>query len=76
MDRGSSSRRVSCAPQVDELSHDTGRRNAGGTWEDREVILDRNWVSSRRPKDLPAFNREMMVLFSEERTKAGKYAAV
>src|SRR5207249_8845297 len=40
-------------------SHDTGRRNAGGTWEDREVILDRNWVSSRRPKDLPAFNREM-----------------
>jgi len=40
------------------------------------VILDRNWVSSRRPKDLPAFNREMMVLFSEERTKAGKYAAV
>lgn len=33
-------------------------RNAGGEWQDREVIRDRNWVSSRKPDDLPAFNRE------------------
>ena len=47
-------------------------RNAGGAWEDAEVIRDRNWVSSRSPKDLPAFNREMIALFSEYWNKAGK----
>jgi protease I len=35
-------------------------RNAGGTWVDREVAVDANWVSSRKPADLPAFNREML----------------
>jgi len=35
-------------------------RNAGGTWVDREVVKDRNWTSSRKPDDLPAFNREFM----------------
>ncbi|MGZ4778386.1 MAG: type 1 glutamine amidotransferase domain-containing protein [Thermoanaerobaculia bacterium] len=33
-------------------------RNAGGNWEDQKVIRDRNWVSSRKPDDLPAFNEE------------------
>lgn len=32
-------------------------RNAGGTWVDREVVSDANWTSSRKPDDLPAFNR-------------------
>lgn len=32
-------------------------RNAGGNWQDQEVIRDRNWVSSRKPDDLPAFNK-------------------
>ena len=35
-------------------------RNAGGTWKDQEVVTDENWVSSRKPSDLPAFNREMI----------------
>jgi protease I len=39
-------------------------RNAGGRWEDREVVIDTNLVTSRGPKDLPAFNREMLTLFS------------
>lgn len=30
-------------------------RNAGAEWEDAEVVVDRNLVSSRRPDDLPAF---------------------
>jgi protease I len=30
-------------------------RNSGGEWVDREVVVDRNWVSSRQPSDLPAF---------------------
>jgi protease I len=39
--------------------------NAGAHYEDKEVIRDRNWVSSRQPQDIPAFNREMLQLFSE-----------
>ena len=41
-------------------------RNAGGNWQDEEVVRDRNWVSSRQPSDIPAFNREMIQLFSEK----------
>jgi protease I len=39
-------------------------RNAGGDWVDREVVEDGNWVTSRQPTDLPAFNRAMLRLFS------------
>jgi protease I len=35
-------------------------RNAGATWVDREVVSDGNWTSSRKPADLPAFNREFI----------------
>jgi len=47
-------------------------RNAGAQWEDKECIRDRNWVSSRKPDDLPVFNREMVKLFSESRMRAEK----
>jgi protease I len=40
-------------------------RNAGGTWQDREVIRDRNWVSSRKPDDLPAFNDAIAEVIAE-----------
>jgi protease I len=30
-------------------------RNAGARWEDSEVVVDGNLISSRRPDDLPAF---------------------
>jgi protease I len=39
-------------------------RNAGGQWIDRDVVEDRNWVTSRQPGDLPAFNQAMLALFS------------
>ncbi len=42
-------------------------RNAGGRWEDREVCRHGNWISSRAPKDIPAFNQAMIELFSEWR---------
>ena len=42
-------------------------RNAGGNWQDEEVVRDRNWVSSRQPSDIPAFNREMIRLFSKKK---------
>lgn len=38
--------------------------NAGGNWVDREVVVDDNWVTSRKPDDLPAFNQEMVKLFA------------
>lgn len=40
-------------------------RNAGGRWVDREVVRDRNLVSSRGPRDIPVFNGEMISLFAE-----------
>ena len=49
-------------------------RNAGGKWEDSETVRDRNWISSRSPRDLPAFSREMINLFSEIRAKARRAA--
>lgn len=46
--------------------------NAGGEWQDREVLRDRNWVSSRKPDDLPAFNKALIELIREwaSKTKA------
>ncbi len=40
-------------------------RNASGNWVDQEMVRDRNWVSSRSPKDLRAFNSAMVSLFAE-----------
>lgn len=44
-------------------------RNAGGNWVDREVVEDGNWVTSRQPSDIPAFNRAMINLFNRARTR-------
>jgi protease I len=43
----------------------TDLKNAGANWVDREVVRDGHFVTSRKPDDIPAFNREMIVLFSE-----------
>lgn len=43
----------------------TDLRNAGAEWVDKEVVVDANLVSSRKPDDIPAFNREMIKLFSQ-----------
>lgn len=45
-------------------------RNAGANWRDEEVVRDGNWVSSRQPADIPAFNRTMIELFAEKRRTA------
>lgn len=37
--------------------------NAGAFWYDKEVVRDGNFVSSRQPSDIPAFNKEMLNLF-------------
>lgn len=35
-------------------------REAGGKWEDSDVVVDGNLITSRWPMDLPAFMRETM----------------
>lgn len=39
--------------------------NAGAIYEDAEVVVDRNHVTSRRPEDLPAFCRALIELMSQ-----------
>ena len=43
----------------------TDIKNAGGNWVDREVATDEGLVTSRKPDDIPAFNRKMLEEFSE-----------
>lgn len=38
---------------------------AGGIWQDKEVVVDGNLVTSRYPMDLPAFCREMIKMVSK-----------
>lgn len=45
-------------------------RNAGGQWLDREVVVDGNWVSSRKPGDIPAFGAAMVEVFARVSGKA------
>lgn len=45
--------------------------NAGGEWQDKEVVVDQKFVTSRKPDDLPAFCDKIVSVFSsavEERT--------
>jgi protease I len=43
----------------------TDLRNAGANWVDEEVVTDRGVVTSRKPHDIPAFNRKMIEEFAE-----------
>ena len=43
----------------------TDLKNAGANWVDEEVVVDRGIVSSRKPDDIPAFNRKMIEEFAE-----------
>ncbi len=40
-------------------------KNAGAHWVDQEVVVDRGLVTSRKPADIPAFNRKMIEEFAE-----------
>ncbi len=41
--------------------------NAGATYVDQEVVRDGNLITSRVPKDLPAFCREIISTLAEEK---------
>ena len=49
----------------------TDLRNAGAEWMDQEAVVDGNLVSSRKPDDIPAFNRAMIDVFSRSRVPSG-----
>jgi protease I len=44
--------------------------NAGAKWVDQEVVVDNGLVTSRKPDDIPAFNRKMLEEFAEGRHAA------
>ena len=43
----------------------TDLKNAGANWSDQEVVVDQGLVTSRSPKDLPAFNSKLVEEISE-----------
>ncbi|ALI98548.1 type 1 glutamine amidotransferase domain-containing protein [Rufibacter tibetensis] len=43
----------------------TDLTNAGATWVDEEVVTDQGLVTSRKPDDIPAFNKKMIEEFAE-----------
>ena len=45
----------------------TDIRNAGGEWVDEKVVVDQGIVTSRKPDDIPAFNKKMIEEFAEGR---------
>jgi protease I len=47
-------------------------RNAGATWVDQEVVVDNGLVTSRKPDDIPAFNRKMIEEIAEGRHDRNK----
>lgn len=41
--------------------------NAGAKWVDKEVVRDGKLVTSRKPDDIPAFNKEMIAVFASSK---------
>ncbi|HZS85767.1 MAG TPA: type 1 glutamine amidotransferase domain-containing protein [Stellaceae bacterium] len=52
----------------------TDLKNAGASWVDEEVVVDSGLVTSRKPDDIPAFNRKIVEEFAEGR-HAAQHAA-
>src|SRR6476469_6465753 len=45
----------------------TDLMNAGARWVDREVVVDKGLITSRKPADIPAFNKKVIEEFAEGR---------
>lgn len=52
----------------------TDLQNAGAEWVDQEVVVDHGLITSRKPDDIPAFNREVIKLFETARRQSQKGA--
>ena len=55
-------------------SLETDLRNAGADWTDQEVVTDMGLVTSRKPDDIPAFNKKMLEEFAEGHHDRGQTA--
>ena len=53
----------------------TDVKNAGGKWVNEDVVVDNGLVTSRKPDDIPAFNKKMIEEFCEGRHEAMATAA-
>jgi len=53
-------RKVTSYPSIQ-----TDLKNAGANWVDQEVVVDQGLVTSRKPDDLPAFNRKLIEEIAE-----------
>jgi protease I len=53
----------------------TDLTNAGATWVDQEVVVDKGLVSSRKPADIPAFSRKLVEEIGEGQHRRGKQVA-
>jgi protease I len=49
--------------------------NAGASWVDQEVVVDKGIVSSRKPADIPAFSRKLVEVIGEGKSRPGQQAA-
>jgi len=49
----------------------TDLKNAGAKWVDQEVVVDKNFVTSRKPEDIPAFDSKAIALFAKRRPAIG-----
>lgn len=59
-------RRVTSTPGIrDDLE------NAGATWVDEPVVVDGNFITARRPPDLPDFGREIVRYLQKELDQRG-----
>ncbi|PSB26979.1 type 1 glutamine amidotransferase domain-containing protein [Stenomitos frigidus] len=45
----------------------TDLKNAGANWVDQDVVVDNGLVTSRKPQDIPAFNRAIVAAFATGR---------
>ena len=59
---GVKGRRMTSFPSIK-----TDLKNAGADWVDQEVVTDQGLVTSRKPDDIPAFNKKMIEEFGEGR---------
>ena len=47
----------------------TDLKNAGADWVDEDVVVDRGLITSRSPKDLPAFDRALAAELSSSKSE-------
>jgi protease I len=48
----------------------TDLANAGADVVDEEVVVDGNFITSRKPEDIPAFNKAIVAMLEDVRTEA------